>query len=131
MENRTLKNVGGTRGGGGEFLLGLGLLIAGGYLLMQNVIVTTGFWQLWGFSPFGLTLIPMSIGIGLLFYGKKIAGWLLTGGGLLIIVVGVIAGLHIVFKPTSLFNTILMLGLMASGVGILAKSLRDHPEKKE
>jgi hypothetical protein len=34
--------------------------------------------------------------------------------------------LHIYFQPTSLFNTLVMLVLLAGGVGLLARSLRDH-----
>ena len=41
--------------------------------------MTSGYWSMWGYSAFGLALLPLVIGIGLLFYnGKSIAGWLLT-----------------------------------------------------
>jgi hypothetical protein len=87
--------------------------------------VTSGLWTLWGFNGFGLSLIPLLIGIGILFFnGKSPAGWALTAAGALIIVAGIIANLSIWFRPTSLFNTLLILGLLAGGIGLVARSLR-------
>jgi len=34
--------------------------------------------------------------------------------------------LDIYFRTTSLYNTILMMGLLAGGLGLIAKSLRPH-----
>jgi len=116
---------GGTPGGLGTFLFGLGLAIAGGYLILRQVQVTSGYWHWWGTNTFGLTLIPLIIGIGLLFFnGKSIAGWLLAGGGAIIIFVGILANLEIYFLPTNLFNTIVMLTLFAGGLGLMARSFK-------
>ena len=80
----------------------------------------------YGYDAFGLSLFPLLIGIGLLFYnGRSIAGWLLTSGGALIILVGIVANLHVYLQPTSLFATLMMLGLMAGGIGFVARSLRE------
>ena len=58
------------------------LAIAGGFLIMKQVQVTSGYWRWWGTNTFGLTLFPLVIGIGLLFFnGKSIAGWLPSGRG--------------------------------------------------
>jgi hypothetical protein len=38
----------------------------------------------------------------------------------------VIANLHIYFQPTSLFNTLVMLILLAGGLGLIARALRPH-----
>ena len=123
----TTRGAGGTPGGLGEFFAGAALAVAGAYLLMQQVTVTSGFWHLWGMSAFGLSLLPLLLGVGLLFYdGRSVAGWALTGGGALIIVVGIIANLQVFFRPTSLFNTLVMLGLLAAGLGLVARSLRAH-----
>src|SRR5215467_2776653 len=117
---------GGTRGGIGVFLFGLVLTIAGGYLIMNQVQVTSGYWQWFGPNTFGLTLIPLIIGIGLLFFnGKSAAGWLLAVGGALIIFVGILASLNIHFQQTSLFNTVLMLVLFVAGLGLIARSLKE------
>ena len=122
-----LRNVGGTTGGLGEFVVGLLLLVVGLYLFLDNVIVTSGFWSLFGNTGFGLTLIPLLVGIGILFVnGRSLLGWMLAGGGLAIIVGGVLASLHVFYKPVSLFATLLMLGMVAAGIGLLVKSLRPH-----
>lgn len=120
-----MRGAGGTPGGLGSFLAGSAMVVAGGYLLLTRVTVTSGLWQLWGYNAFGLSLVPLLVGIGLLFFdGRSLFGWLLTGAGALIIVVGIIANLHIYFRATSLFDTLLMLGLMAAGLGLVARSLR-------
>ena len=126
-DERVSRGAGGTSGGVGEFLLGLGMSVAGAYLLTQRVTVTSGYWTLWGYNAFGLSLLPLLFGIGLLFFnGRSIAGWLLTFVGVVIILVGIIANLGIYFQPTSLFNTIVMLVLLAGGIGLVARSLRAH-----
>lgn len=123
----TTKGPGGTPGGLGQFLLGLGLVVGGGYLVLNQVTVSGGSWNFYGYNAFGLSLIPLLLGIGLLFFnGRSLAGWGLTAAGLLIILVGVIANLQIFFRPTTLFNTLLILGLLAGGIGLVARSLRPH-----
>ena len=121
------RGAGGTRGGVGEFLLGLGMSAAGAYLLTQRVTVTGAYWTLWGHNAFGLSLLPLLFGIGLLFFnGRSVAGWLLTFVGVVIILVGVVSNLGVYFQPTSLFNTLVMLALLAGGIGLVARSLRAH-----
>jgi hypothetical protein len=51
-------------------------------------------------------------------------GWALAAAGALIILAGIIANLGIYFRPTSLFDTLLILGLLAGGLGLVARSLR-------
>jgi hypothetical protein len=124
---RSKRGAGGTPGGVGEFLLGLGMAVAGGYMLTERVTVTSGYWSMWGHSAFGLALLPLVIGVGLLFYnGRSIAGWLLTFAGAVIILAGIITNLQIYFQATSLFSTIVMLVLLAGGIGLVARSLRPH-----
>src|SRR5215213_10310476 len=106
-----MRGAGGTSGGVGMFFGGLALVIAGGYLLLTRVSVVSDGWHFYGYNAFGLSLFPLLIGIGVLFYnGRSIPGWLLTLGGSLIIVVGIIANLRIYYQPTSLFDTLMMLG---------------------
>ena len=121
------KGAGGTPGGLGEFFAGLAMTAGGGYLLLNQVTVSSGFWQLWGYNAFGISLIPLLIGIGMLFFdGRSKVGWLLTAGGALVILLGILTNLTIFFRPTSLFNTLIMLGLLAGGLGLIARSLRSH-----
>lgn len=126
-EEKDFRNVGGTSGGIGEFLIGLAMTAAGAYLLTNRVTVTSGFWNLWGYNSFGLSLLPLIVGIGILFFnGKSITGWILLFVGVVIIFSAIIMNLQIYFQPTSLFNTILMLMLLAGGIGLIARSLRSH-----
>jgi hypothetical protein len=126
-----IKGAGGTPGGVGTFLFGLGMMVVGGYLLLQQVQVHSGFWDWFGPNTFGLTLVPLLVGIGFLFFdGKSVVGWLLAGAGALMLVAGIVANLQIWFRPTSLYNTLVMLGLLAGGVGLVARSLKAAPEAK-
>jgi hypothetical protein len=119
--------AGGTPGGVGEFLVGLAMAITGGYLITKQVVVSTGSWLLWGHNSFGLSLLPLIFGIGLLFFnGKSIAGWLLLFAGLIIIFAGILMNLQIYFQPTTLFNTVMMIVLLAGGVGLIARGLAAH-----
>jgi hypothetical protein len=127
MADRSFSDVGGTPGGLGHFLLGFAMACVGAYLLANQVTVGGAYWSFYGGSTFGITLIPMLIGIGLLFWnGRSVIGWLLTAAGALFILAGVIANLHIYFQPTSLFNTIVMLVLLVGGLGMIGRSMRAH-----
>jgi len=127
MENRTVSDVGGTPGGLGEFLMGFIMACVGGYLLANQVTVVGSYWSFWGANSFGITLIPMLFGVGLLFWrGRSIIGWLLTIAGALFILAGVIANMHIYFQPTSLFHTLVMLVLLVGGLGLIARSVQPH-----
>lgn len=120
-----MKGAGGTTGGVGLFLGGAAMVVAGGYLLLTRVTVASGGWRVWGYNAFGLSLLPLLVGIGVLFYnGKSLVGWGLTFAGSIIILAGIIANLRIYFQPSSLFDTIMILGLLAGGIGLVARSLR-------
>ncbi len=122
-----LRDVGGTRGGLPTFLLGFVLLCLGGYLLMDRVTVYGGYWSWFGSagSSFGVTLIPLLLGVAILFYdGRSIFGWFLAGAGAIVIFAGIIANLQIHFRGTSLFNTLVMLFLIMAGLGMMSRSLR-------
>jgi hypothetical protein len=125
MAEHRLSDVGGTPGGLGHFLIGFAMACMGGYLLFNQVMVGGSYWSFYGSNTFGVTLVPMLIGIALLFWnGRSVIGWLLTAAGGLFILAGVIANMHIYFQPTSLFNTIVMLVLLVGGLGLIARALR-------
>lgn len=109
------------------FLVGLGLLCGGLFLVLQNTVLTTKFSliDLLGFNPpFGLVILPVLIGIGVLFFNSRsLMGWVMTALGTLIILLGILMGLTIFFRPVTLFQGILMFGLIAAGLGMLAKAL--------
>jgi len=119
--------AGGTPGGFIEFFLGVTLAGVGVFLLLNQVQVHTSFWRFGGISGFGISLIPLLIGVAFLFFnGRSIAGWVLTIGGLLFILLGVLANLDIYFGRTSLWNTLIMLVLIAAGAGLIFRSLKPH-----
>lgn len=132
MDDNFKRGAGGTSGGLAEFFIGVMMVIAGGYLFLSHVsVVSRGyrFGMPWGgeVNSFGLSLIPLLVGIGILFYnGRSPLGWFLTIAGATIIVIGIISNLNFYFRPTSLFNTLFMLGLVAGGLGLVARSLRPH-----
>jgi len=123
-----MNGAGGTPGGVGQFLLGFALAVAGGWMLLNQVTVDGGYWSLGGYNAFGLSLLPFILGVGLLFFnGKSVPGWLLLIAGLVIILAGVLVNLRLYFRPTSLYNTLIMLTLLAGGIGLIARSLRGLP----
>jgi hypothetical protein len=84
-------------------------------------------WNFYDSNTFGITLPPMLIGVGMLFWnGRSLVGWLLTGAGALLIFAGVLANMHIYFRPTNLFNTLVMLILVVGGLGLMARVLRPY-----
>jgi hypothetical protein len=122
-----MQGAGGTPGGIGHFVTGVVMAAVGGYLLTQQVTVTSGYWDLFGPHTFGLSLLPLLIGVGLLFFdGHSVLGWLLTVAGAAIILAGILMNLRIYFEPTSLYNTLAMLVLLAGGLGLVARSLRPY-----
>ena len=132
-----IRNVGGTPGGTRTFLLGIVMVIVGGYLLFNQVSVHGGYWTFRGMGSagtnFGITLIPLLFGIGILFAnGKSIVGRVLTGAGALVILVGIIANLDIHFRQTSLLNTLIMLVCLVGGIGLIVRSVmpmtREEPK---
>jgi hypothetical protein len=121
------RGAGGTAGGVGTFFVGVAMAVAGAYLLTNQVTVTSGFWGYFGPHTFGLSLLPLVIGIGVLFFdGRSVLGWMLAVGGALIVVLGILVNLQAYFQPTSLFNTLVMLVLLAGGLGLVARSLRPY-----
>jgi uncharacterized protein len=125
MTKDKLVGAGGTPGGIGQFFIGLLLAGVGIYLILNQVEVTSSWGHLWGFNSFGLSLVPFLIGIGMLFFnGRSIAGWILTVLGVGIILAGILMNMNIYFRPTSLYNTLFMLAMLAAGIGLIARSLR-------
>ena len=122
--------AGGSPGGMGQFFAGLIMAGVGAYLLLNQVQVTTSWWHFWGANSFGLSLLPMLIGVGILFFnGKSVAGWILSVLGFAIIIAGILMNMDIYFRQTSLYNTLVMLVLLAGGLGLIARSLRPQKSK--
>lgn len=113
-----------------ELLTGLVLLGVGIYWVLNSFVVSFSwgsFWGGWGINVHlatGLMLIPLLIGIGLAFFveHKWIAG-VVIAIGLLIILVTLLTSVQ--FRPVSasLWQYVLMFGMIAAGLGLSAKAL--------
>ena len=127
------RGAGGSEGGLGRFLIGLAMMIGGGYLFLDSIMVVSGFrwgYGLYRFGGFqlttGLLLIPFMFGIGFIFYqSKNPIGWILSGGSLLALVFGVIRSIQFNMVRMSAFNLLVILTLFFGGLGLFLSSLKD------
>ena len=124
--------AGGNAGGTGQFFIGLVMIVAGGYLLLNNIIVRPTFGLGMGlFSAGGVTvttgmvLIPFVFGVGLIFYNSRNwLGWALAAGSIIAMVAGVIASIRLQFTGMSVFDLLVILILLFGGIGLFFRSLR-------
>lgn len=112
-----------------EFFMGFLLLGAGVYWVLNSFYVTSG-WGYGYYSFFGLKmtggvmLIPLLVGIGLLFFlDRKIIGGSVSALGLLIILISLLTSVSFHAKYDTLFVYVLMFGMIAAGAGLLIKTL--------
>ena len=129
-----MQGAGGTNGGLGQFFIGLMMMCGGFYLLFNAIHVSSAFGfnsRLYSFgSGMGLTtgmiLIPLMIGIGIIFFNSRnVLGWLLAAGSLVALLFGVISSLRFGFRTMSAFDLITILVLAIGGLGLFLRSLRD------
>ena len=139
-----LRGAGGTEGGVMRFFLGLTMLIAGGYLLLQSIDVFTPLWgggggggrgglfNVGGFNvTTGYVLIPFIFGVGMIFFNSKnYLGWFLSGASILMLIVGVIANVRIGWNG-QLFELIMILILTVGGIGLSMSAVRALPSGNE
>src|SRR5437899_7794247 len=112
MENRSLGDVGGTPGGLGHFLIGCVMACLGGYFLANQVSVVGSYWSFYGANTFGITLVPMLLGVGILFWnGRSLAGWIVTAAGALFILSGVMSNMSVYFLSNSVLYILVILML--------------------
>ena len=135
-----MRGAGGSPGGTGTFILGVLMAMAGAYLLLHSITVTHSFGLghvLYrvplGVSGLGVTagalLVPLMAGIGLVFYdAKSIWGWLVGGGALAAMVLGVLMSLRFSLRTMSLLELIAILVLFLGGIGLFARSLKANPK---
>lgn len=126
-----MRGAGGTPGGIGLFVVGLAMFSAGMYLLLNSIVVHSGFHfgaRLWSIGGIGLTggamLVPLLVGIGFIFYSaRSFIGWVLAASSLGAIILGVIMNLQISMRSMTLLEMIMLLVLIGGGAGLFAKSL--------
>ena len=117
-----------------SLLSGLAFFVLGVFLIMQNTIVRTGFnlgFITGGYNPpIGILLIPVLVGIIMLFAMKRqVWGWIVIAFGIFTILLSILMGMEIQFKPTFLFVTILMFSSVAIGIGLMTRGVIQSNKK--
>jgi len=124
-----MRGAGGTPGGLGMFLLGLCITAVGVYMFLSRVDVTLHRWYLWGYDAHGAILVAFALGLGILFFNaRNVAGWILTLGSLAAIILSIVVNLDFYFRPTNLTTTLLMIGAIGVGLGLVFRSFRSATE---
>lgn len=126
------RGAGGTDGGTGGFLIGVIMMIGGGYLLLDGIVVRPNFgigsrvFGIGGVSiTSGMVLIPFMFGVGMIFYNSRNwLGWGIVGASLVALVFGVIANMTLQLERMSAFDLIIILVLLVGGIGLFLRSLR-------
>ena len=126
------RGAGGTRGGEGNFFIGIVMMIAVGYLLLRGIMVRPQFgvgnamYSIVGFPvTTGLVLVPFAFGVGMIFYNSRNwIGWLLAGGSVVALVVGVIASINFTLVRMSAFDLLVIIILLVGGISLFLRSLR-------
>ena len=127
------RGAGGTNGGVMRFLVGMAMIIGGGYLFFSSITVVNNFslgYRLYRVGNLsvtsGMVLIPFLFGVGMIFYNSKNwFGWMLSLGSLLALTLGVISSISFRLQSMSAFELLTILVLGVGGIGIFLSSLRD------
>ena len=129
--------AGGTPGGTWLFFLGLVLAASGLWFFLSNVHVMTepfgmvsgalgrGFGLAGPAMSTGIVFAPIFVGLVLLFYDARLKwGWALFYVGLALIMIEILSRIRFQMgMPVS--NLLLMLGMIAAGIGMMLRSFRD------
>lgn len=109
------------------FFVGLLLLGAGLYMISNQVSVSSsfGWFRIGAVSvPFGMTTIPLIIGIIWMFVKPdSVIPKIVIVLGALFILVAIIMSVRLYFVRTSLYEYILMFGMTAAGAGLMLRTL--------
>ena len=109
-----------------EFYIGLIAIAAGLFFLLSKAVVRSGFytWSVGGLSvSSGVVIIPLMAGvIGLVHNPKSFFAKLITIAGSIFIVSSIILNIRISFTTTTMFDYVVMMILMASGLGLMLKA---------
>jgi len=127
-----MRGAGGTEGGAGIFLIGMVMMVAGFYLLLNAIVVDVSFgfgMRLYGLGGVnitsGMVMIPFVAGVIFIFYNSKNPiGWLLAIGALVALFAGVLVNTQFRFQRMSAFDLITILVLAFGGLGLFLQSLR-------
>ena len=140
MHEDLVRGAGGTPGGTWLFFCGLALAAAGLWMFLDSVRVValpagmfSGFLNRGMFgggaptTSTGILFAPIFIGLVLLFYDARWKlGWALFYLGLAVIVIEMLSHLQFMMNTKS-SHLLLMLGMIAAGIGLMLRSFREQP----
>jgi hypothetical protein len=138
LHEELARGAGGTPGGTWLFFVGLVLAAAGVWFFLSNVHVVTspigmvsGLFNRGVFGDgqpamsTGIVFAPIFVGLVLLFYDARLKwGWALFYVGLAIIVIEILSRIQFLMNMRT-SNLLLMLGMVAAGIGMMLRSFRD------
>lgn len=124
--------AGGSDGGTVSFVIGLIMMVGGGYLLLNGIVVRPSFGmgsRMFGIGGMpitsGMILIPFMFGVGLIFYkSQSWLGWGIAGASLIALIFGVIANMTLQLARMSVFDLIVIIVLLVGGLGLFLRSLK-------
>lgn len=138
LHEELVRGAGGTPGGTWLFFTGLVLAATGLWFFLSNVhVMTNPFGAISGlFSrgvfgggqpamSTGIVFAPIFLGLVMLFYDARLKwGWALFYVGLAVIVIEILSRIqfHMEMRTS---NLLLMLGMVAAGIGMMLRSFRD------
>lgn len=133
-----VRGAGGTPGGTWLFFAGLVLAAAGLWFFLSSVHVMTepcgmvsgflgrGFGNAGPALSTGVVFVPIFAGLVLLFYDAGLkSGWALFYVGLAIIVIEILSRIRFQMGM-QVSSLLLMLGMIAAGIGMMLRSFRDQ-----
>ena len=129
VNNRDTKEDAGTRLF--KFFLGLIMLAVGLFMIFQNINVTSTwgrggyFYHIGNFGiSNGMIMLPIIIGIGMLFFmRKRIYGWIVLAIGIIFVLLSVLMTTNIHWRTTNGYVFLIMFGLTAAGAGLVLREL--------
>jgi hypothetical protein len=138
MHEDLVRGAGGTPGGTWLFFTGLVLSAVGLWFFLSNVHVVTrdvglvsGMFSRGMFGggmpamSTGIVFAPIFVGLVLLFYDARLKwGWALFYTGLAVIVIEILSRIQFLMSIRT-SNLLLMLGMIAAGIGMMLRSFRD------
>jgi len=144
MHEELVAGAGGTPGGTRLFFIGLVLAAAGLYFFLDSVrVVTLPAGLLSGFlnhgmfhngaptTSTGILFAPIFLGLITLFYDARLkSGWALFYVGLSVIVIEILSRIQFMMN-TKTSHLLLMLGMIAAGIGLMLRSFREPAAKPE
>ena len=116
-----------------QFFIGLAMMVAGGYLFMNNVTVTAGnFFEttLFGRRMNGIVFVPLIASLVFLFFKYNVVSKLCVSLSLVLILANVISNMTLYWRPVTLFATVVIFVLLFGGLGLVLKCIFVNPNGK-